>query len=99
MKLWLEKNDIEVYSAHNQVKSIVAERFIRTLKNRIYKYMINKYNNTYHSAIKMKPCNVKSSKYIDPHQKNREEGPKFRVGDHTRIWKYKNIFAKDYFPN
>ena len=69
MKLWLEKNDIEVYSAHNQVKSIVAERFIRTLKNRIYKYMINKYNNTYHSAIKMKPCNVKSSKYIDPHKK------------------------------
>ena len=47
--------------------------------------MINKYNNTYHSAIKMKPCNVKSSKYIDPHKKNREEGPKFRVGDHTRI--------------
>ena len=42
MKSWLEKNDIEMYSAHNEVKSVVAERFIRTLKNKIYKYMTSK---------------------------------------------------------
>ena len=70
MKLWLEKNDIETYSTHNEGKSVFAERFIRTLKNEIYKYMtsvsknvyidklddkVNKNNNTYDSTIKMKP--------------------------------------------
>ena len=69
MKSWLEKNDIEMYSTHNQEKSVVTERFIRTLRNKIYKYMtsisknvyidklddiVNKYNNAYHSTIKMK---------------------------------------------
>ena len=39
MKSWLEKNDIEMYSTHNEVKSILAERFMKTLKNKIYKYM------------------------------------------------------------
>ena len=39
MKSWLEKNDIEIYSTHNEGKSVVAERFIRTLKSNIYKYM------------------------------------------------------------
>ena len=68
MKSSLEKNDIEMYSMHNEGKSVVAERFIRTLKNKIYKYMtsisknvytdklddiVNKYNNTYHSTIKI----------------------------------------------
>ena len=68
MKSWLEKkNDIEMYSTYNEGKSVVAERFIRTLKNKIYKYMtsisksvfidklddiVNKYNNTYHRTIK-----------------------------------------------
>ena len=70
MKSWLEKNAIEMYSIHNEGKSFVAERFIRTLKNRIHKYMtsvsknvyidklddtVNKYNNKFHSTIKMKP--------------------------------------------
>ena len=69
MKSWLEKNDIEMYSVHNEVKSVIAERFIRTLNNDIYKYMtsipknfyinklddiVNKCNNTYNSTIKMK---------------------------------------------
>ena len=40
MKSWLEKNDIEMYSTDNEGKSAMAERFIRTLKNKIYKYMI-----------------------------------------------------------
>ena len=80
MKSWLEKNDIEMYSTHNEGKPIVAERFIITLKNKIHKYMtsiskneyidklddiVNKYNNTYHSTIKMRLVNVKSSTYID----------------------------------
>ena len=75
MKLWLEDNDMEMYSTHNKGKSVVAERFIRTLKNKIYKYMtsvlknvyidkldriVNKYNNTYQSTIKMKIADVKS---------------------------------------
>ena len=73
MKSWLEKNDIEMYSTHNERKSVVAERFIRTLKKN-YKHMIsvsknvyinklddivNKYDNTYHSTIKLKPVHVK----------------------------------------
>ena len=73
-KKWLKDNDIEMYSIHNEGKSVVAERFIRTLKNKIYKYMtsisknvyidklndiVNEYNNTYHRIIKMKPVDVK----------------------------------------
>ena len=69
-----------MYSTRNEGKSVVAERLIRNLKNKIYKYMtsiskniyidklddiVDKYNNTYHSTIKMKPVNVKSSTYID----------------------------------
>ena len=68
------KNDIEMYSTHNEGKSVIAERFIRTLKNKIYKYVtsisknvyidklydiVNKYNNTYHSTVKMKHLDVK----------------------------------------
>ena len=41
MKSWLQDNDIEMYSTHNEGKSIVAERLIKTLKNKIYKYMIS----------------------------------------------------------
>ena len=67
MKSFLQNYDIEIYSTHNERKSVIAERFIRTLKNEIYKYMtsvsknvyidklddiVNKYNNTYHSTIK-----------------------------------------------
>ena len=74
MKSWLEDNVIEMYLIHNEGKLVVPERFIRTLKNKIYKYMIsvsknvyidkltdavNKYNNTYHSTIKIKPIKVK----------------------------------------
>ena len=79
-KKWLKDNDIEMYSTNNEEKSVIAERFIRTLKNKIYKYMtsisknvyidklddiVRKYNNTYHTSIKMKPADVKDSTYID----------------------------------
>ena len=73
MKSRLEKNDTEMYSTHNEGKSVIAERFIKTLKNKIYKYMtsisktmhvdklndvVKKYSNTYHKTIKMKPADV-----------------------------------------
>ena len=79
-KKWLKDNDIEMYSIHNEGKSIVAERFIRTLMTKNCKYMtsvsknlyidklndiVNEYNNTYHSAIKIKPVDVKDNTYID----------------------------------
>ena len=78
-KKWLEDNDIIMYSTNNKGKSVVAERFIRTLKNKIYTYMtsvskdvyidklddiVKKYNNTYHTSIKMKPVDVKDKAYI-----------------------------------
>ena len=95
------KNAIEMYSTHNEGKSVVAERFIRALKNEIYKYMtsisknvyidklddiVNKYNNTYHRTIKMKAVDITPSMHIDF---NKE-----KVSDHVRLSKYKNIFVK-----
>ena len=114
MRSWIEKNDREIYSAHNEGKSVVAERFIRTLNNKIYKYMIsisenmyidkldnivNKYNNTYHSKIKMKPVDVNPSMYINFNKENNKKGNKFKVGIHVKISKYKSIFAKGHVPN
>ena len=61
--------------------------------------IVNKCNNKYHSTIKMKPADVNSSTYFDFDKKNKKENPKFKVGDHVRISKYKNIFAKDYVQN
>ena len=101
-----------MYSIHNKGKPIVAERFIRTLKSKTYKYMIlvsknvyiNKldivceYNNAYHRAIKMKPVDVKDNTYIDFRKEVNDKDPKFKVGVHARISKYKNIFAKGYKP-
>ena len=79
-KKWLQDNDIVMYSTHNEGKSVDAKRFIRTLKIKIYKYMtslsknlyidelddiVNEYNNTYHTTIKMKPIDVKGNTYIN----------------------------------
>ena len=61
--------------------------------------IVNKYNHTYHSTIKMKPVDVKSSKYIDFDKENNKEDPKLKVGDHVRISKYRSIFGKFYVPN
>ena len=112
-KKWLKDNDIEMYSIHNEGKSVVAERFIRTLKNKIYKYMtsisknvyidklddiVNEYNNTYHRTIKMKPVDVKDNTYINLRKEVNDKDPKYIIGDHVRISKYKNIFAKGYTP-
>ena len=90
-----------MYSTHNEGKSVVAERFIRTLKSKIYKHMtsisknvyINKlddivdtYNYTYHTTIKMKPIDVKDNVYINTDKEINNKDPKFKVGDHVRNW-------------
>ena len=114
MKSWLEKNDIEMYSSYNEWKSYVAETFIKTLKNKIYKYMtsvsknvyidkldeiVNKFNNTYDSTVKVKPVDLKPNTYINSNKEINEEDPKFKISDIARISKYQNIFAKGYVPN
>ena len=103
-----------MYSTHNEGKSVISERFIRNLKNIIYKYMtsisknvhidrldgiLNKYNNAYHRTVKMKPFDVKPSTYIDSSKEINDEDSKFKIGGIVRISKYKNIFAKDHVPN
>ena len=111
---WLKDNDIEMYSINNEGKSVVAKRFIRTLKNKIYKCMtsisknvyidelddiVDEYNNRYYKTIKMKPIDVKDDTYIDFEKEANDKDPKCKVGDHVRISKYKNVFAKGYTPN
>ena len=104
-----------MYLIHNEGKFVVAERFIRTLKTKFYKYMtscisknvyvnklddiVDEYNNTYHRTIKRKPVDVKDNKYIDFNKEVNDKDPKFKVGGHVKISKYKNIFAKRYTPN
>ena len=103
-----------MHSTDNEGKSVVAEIIIRTLKNKIYKHMttvgknvyfnvlddiVNKYNNTYHSSIKVKPKDVTDSVFVKYNEEFNKKDPKFKVGDYVRISKYKNIFAKDYTPN
>ena len=61
--------------------------------------IVNRYNSTHHNTIKMKPIDLKAITYIDFTIENNKEDPKFEVGDHVRISKYKNIFAKGYTPN
>ena len=114
MKSWLQGNDREVYLAHNEGKSVIAKIFVRTLKNKFYKYMtlvsknvhvdklhdiLNKYDNTYHRNIKMEPIDVKSRTYIDFGTENNNKYPKFKGGYHVGISKYKNIFSKGNAPN
>ena len=87
-------------SIHNEGKSVVAERFIRTLRTKIHKYMTsvsknvyndklddiaNEYNNAYYITIKMKPIDAKDSTYIDSIREVNDEDRKFKVGNHVRI--------------
>ena len=95
-----------MHSTHNAGKSVAAERFIRTLKNKIYKHMaavsknvyvdklgdiVNEYNNTYHRTIKMNPIEVKDNTYIDSIKEVNDKDSKFKVGDYLRISKYKHF--------
>ena len=103
-----------MHSIHNEGKSVVAERSIRILKNKIYKYVtsilknvyidklddiVNEYNNTYHITIKMKPIDVENNTYINFNKEVDNKDPDCKVCDHVRISKYKNIFAEGYMPN
>ena len=103
-----------MYSIHNEGQPVAAERFIRTLNTKIYKYItsvsknvyinelddiVGEYINTYHRTIKAKPVDVKNNTYIDFKKEVSDKDPKFKVGDHVIISKYKNIFAKGYTPN
>ena len=103
-----------MYSTYNEGKSFVAKRIIRTLKNKIFKHMtaitkkvyfnalddvVNKYNNTVDRTIKMKPIDVTSDSYAEYNEDFNKKDSKFKVGDHVRISKYKNIFVKGYVPN
>ena len=113
-KSFLKENDIEMYSTFNEGKSVVAERFMKTSKNKIHKHMttigknvyfndlddiVKKYNNTVHSSIKMKPKDVADDSFVEYSEETNETDPKFKVGDNVRISNYKNIFAKGYTPN
>ena len=110
----MKDNDNEMYSIHNEGTSVVPERFITTLKNKIYKDMtlvsknvyiyklddiVSKYKNTYHRTIKMKPVDVQNNAYIDFKKEVNDKGSKFKVGDHVKIFECKNIFDKGYMPN
>ena len=103
-----------MYSTYNEGKSVVAERFIRTLKNKIFKHMtaiskkfyfdvlddiVDKYNNAVYKTNKMKPIDVTNNSYVEYNEDSNKKDPKFKVNDHVRICKYKNIFAKEYVPN
>ena len=61
--------------------------------------IVGEYNNTYHRAIKIKPVDVKDNTYIDFKKEINDKDPKFKIGDHVRISKYKNIFTKGYTLN
>ena len=113
-KKFLKDNDIEIYSTFNEGRSVVAERFIKTLKYKIYKHMttivenvysndlddnVKRYNNTIHSSMKMKPKDVTDDSFVEYSEETNKKSPKFKVGDNVRISKYKNIFAKGYRPN
>ena len=92
-----------MYSTHNEGKFAVAERFIRTLKIKVYWYMTSvwkslyidklgniviKYNNIYHSTGQMKPVDVKSNTYISSSKKINDKGTKLKIGDIVTMSKY-----------
>ena len=108
-KKWLSDNDFIMYSTFNEGKSVVAERFIRTLKNKLYKHMtatgknvyydvlddvVNEYNNTKHNTIKMKPIDVRDNKRVYIGEHN-EKDSIFKIGDRVRISNSKIYLLKD----
>ena len=113
-KRFVKINSIEMYSTYDERKSAVAERFIRTLQNKIFKRItaisknlyfdvlddvVNKYNNTVHRTIKMKPIDVTSDSYAEYNQDSNKKGYKFKVSYRVSISKYKNSFVKGYTQN
>ena len=108
-------SNIKMYSTYNEGKSVTAERFIWALKNKFFKLMtavskkhvcfdvlddiINKYHNTIQRTIKIKTINVTSDSHAEYNENSNVIKPKFKVGDHVRTSKYKNIFVKGYTQN
>ena len=107
-------NKIEMYSTYNEGKSVIAEKFIRTLKNKIFHHMtavsknvyfdvfdniLNKFNNTVCRTIKMKPIDVTFDSYAEYNENSNVIQPKFKVGYHVRTSKHKIVFAKGYTQN
>lgn len=115
----LRKHNVNHFSTFSSMKAAIVERFNRTLKSKMWKYfnlhstnkwvnilqtLIDKYNNTKHSTIKMKPKDVKKrheKKLLNTIYKYDEylKKPKFSVGDSVRISKFKHLFEKGYTPN
>ena len=109
---WLDNNDVLMYSTHNERKSVIAERLIKTLKTKIYKKMtandsksylpylnklLGQYKNTYYS-INKKPINADYSTLTQNIETN-SKALKFKVNNKVRITKYKNIFSNGYTKN
>ena len=103
-----------MYATCNEGKSAVAERFIRTLETKIFKHMtaisknvyfdmlddiVTTHNNTVHKIIKMTPIDVTDDPHAEYNEDFNKKDSKFKAGDHVRISKYENIFAKGYAPN
>ena len=65
----------------------------------VFNDIVNKYNSTVHRTIKMKPIDIASDFYAEYHEDSNEKDPKFKVGDHVRFSKYRNVFAKAYMQN
>ena len=99
-----------MYSTYNKGKSVVAERFIKTLRNKIFKHMaivsksvyfdflddiVKNYNNTFQRTMKMKYIDVKSTSYVEYNENPNEKGCKFKAGDHARISNIKTFLLKD----
>ena len=61
--------------------------------------IVDEYNNTYHRTIKMRPVDVKSDSFAEYNEESNKKDPRFKLGNHVRISKYKDIFAKGYTPN
>ena len=106
----LKENHIEKYTTYNEGKSVVAEKFIKTLKNKIYKHMtavlkdfdvldviVDEYDNTFHKTIKIKPINIKFDSYSVYNVESNEKDPKFKVGDHARISNFSNYFCQSIY--
>ena len=113
MKSWLEKNDIEIYSADNEGKSVLLKDPLGPCKIKFILYMtsisknvfidklddrVNKYKYTCHSTIKMKSIDIKQNTYIQSSKEINDKSPKFKIRDNVKISKF-NVFGRGYIPN
>ena len=113
-KRFLKINNTEMYSTYNEGNSVIAERFFRTLKNKLFNHMtavsknvyfdvlddiVKKYNNTVHRTIKIKPIDITSDSDAEHNEDSNEKDPRFKIGNYVGISKYKNIFAKGHTEN